>query len=287
MMELASAAYLESDAAKKAIEKAGLRLVQAGSRKVAMSELGEKGDSLVERLVSRAVTVDAQYLVVDRGDALVVAFRGSKEGADYLLDVVGSSVDAMDGRGAVHAGFRRQLDAVWPELEATLRRESKRSDPAKPIVFTGHSMGAALAVLGASRWEEGTPAGKAVHSVYGFALPASGDAAFTADYGSRLGSRTFSFINQGDLVPRLLQRLGYANPEVHVRSIARDGTLVRNPTQAQLDADLRSDLLPRKLKDLLPLCLEEHRPPYYLRRLQALAATTAAHPAGGGGWRPR
>lgn len=83
----------------------------------------------------------------DPKQALVV-FRGTEpdEVADLATDLE-LSTTKWDGDVRVHAGFDAAFESVRGAIEAWLAKHA----PLPPIV-TGHSLGAALATLAASRW---------------------------------------------------------------------------------------------------------------------------------------
>ena len=85
--------------------------------------------------------------------------------------------------------------------------------------MTGHSLGAALALLDAVYLPLHLPAGTLVHMV-GYGLPRVGNAAF-ADYVDRNGALTLKHVNnREDPIPILPGRfLGFAHPvgEVHIQ----------------------------------------------------------------------
>lgn len=125
----------------------------------------------------------------------VVVFRGTDvtETQNLLADVRFLFV-AEPGAGRVHRGFRRALDAVWPRLARALDRLPQ----GLPVWFTGHSLGAALAVLAARRH------GRA-RGVCTFGAPRVGDEAFRES----VTPRPWRIVNDGDLVTFLPPPLGY------------------------------------------------------------------------------
>jgi hypothetical protein len=75
---------------------------------------------------------------------VVVAFRGTEQDpTDIAADFKGWR-KPWDKGGSVHAGFRDAFRLIWPEIEPWLEAHSGR------LIFTGHSLGAALATLAAS-----------------------------------------------------------------------------------------------------------------------------------------
>lgn len=98
-------------------------------------------------------------IVRHTADGLVIAFPGTDSVADLLtdFDVTPTPVPAL---GRIHQGFYKAWSAISAQVE------SAAGDA--PVTFTGHSLGAALAVIaGASRMA----AGKPVQAVWGFEPP--------------------------------------------------------------------------------------------------------------------
>jgi triacylglycerol lipase len=155
--------------------------------------------------------------------AAVVAFRGTEVPGprdlarfvarlrDVARDV---EVDARlrlvpYGGGRVHGGFLGGLEEVWTALAEYLDA-LRRDRPARPVWFTGHSLGGALAVLAAERYtrelDDAPGAGGPPRAVYTFGAPAVGDAAFVAAYGA-LGVPTFRVVHHRDLIARVPLRV--------------------------------------------------------------------------------
>lgn len=145
---------------------------------------------------------NAQAYVLNTHNDCVVVFRGTEP--DDVNDIK-SDVDAImviaETMGRVHRGFKREADRLWEPLEKLLSQNHK------PIWFTGHSLGGAIATI---------CAGRCVLS----SIPANPEALFT--YGSpRVGNKRFinfvklnhyRWVNNNDLVTRLPPRwLGYCH----------------------------------------------------------------------------
>lgn len=97
----------------------------------------------------------------------VLSFRGTevKQKSDILADLEAGKNVAMAG-GKVHHGFKHELDKLWPSITETLA-----AHPGKFYV-TGHSLGAAMATIAASRVQD------RVISLVTFGSPRVGDADF-------------------------------------------------------------------------------------------------------------
>lgn len=153
---------------------------------------------------------NTQCFIARTDQFALIAFRGTtvlKPGANLTLsDIRGSANAAFDSlrdvltdasiipSHNVHLGFRTALDAVWSQIEAF---QANHRD--LPVWFTGHSLGAALAVLAANQYQ--SPVG----GVYTFGAPVIGDQNFTRNY--RLPNHTYRFVNNNDWLPKL--NIGY------------------------------------------------------------------------------
>lgn len=131
----------------------------------------------------------------DDKQMVVVAFRGTDK--DDLNDW-GFDLNAIPkqwkNRGHVHSGFADGLDEVLDQLEPELTPVKTRK------LFTGHSLGAALATLLASM--------QAPVSLYTFGSPQVGDADFVANLQRVENHR---FVDCKDLVTRLPKVFGYVH----------------------------------------------------------------------------
>ena len=172
----------------------------------------------------------AHVLIRDYGNAILVAFRGTRDPIDWRTDLeawyspVSSLFHGAPGHGCVHHGFWRAVNSIIEDLSKAMLHDW----PSRPVVFTGHSLGGALAQLTASLMPSlSLPLGSRLHSVYTFGGPRVGDAAWRDHYdgltltaenkaneerGPRssapvvavcLRGRTFRVVNQLDIVPRL------------------------------------------------------------------------------------
>ncbi|MCZ6786757.1 MAG: lipase family protein [Planctomycetota bacterium] len=146
-------------------------------------------------------STDTQLFVAGDASAVLVAFRGTQtDGLQDILTDLNVKQVAWEEGGEVHAGFKKALDAVWPEAIETI--DAFRSE-GQSLWFCGHSLGGALATLALSRHG-------AAHGLYTIGQPRVGDEAFAAAFDSKHGTRTFRYVNNRDIVPRVPMRaLGY------------------------------------------------------------------------------
>jgi triacylglycerol lipase len=151
--------------------------------------------------------VDAtQCFVTASPSEIVVCFRGTEMDAleDWLVDLDFDLIEGpLDGR--VHAGFYDALSCTWHSLDRHV--EQLQHQRSRPLWVTGHSMGAALAVLATSRW---LARRRVVSGLYTFGQPRTGDRKFARDFDFRLRPHAFRLVNRHDIVTRTPPRsMGY------------------------------------------------------------------------------
>ncbi len=134
-------------------------------------------------------------LVAHNNDLIVVAFRGTRiqDLPDILADI--SFLPELTGNGFVHSGFQKALlsAGVWDEVKAYLGNISGT----QLILFTGHSLGAALATLARRVYRD--PKGRQ-HALYTFGSPRVGDELI---YCSNYPASDYRIVNDRDVVPHV------------------------------------------------------------------------------------
>ena len=154
--------------------------------------------------------------------------------------------------GKVHQGFSRALRGAWGQVRPALE------GVAGPCLYTGHSLGAALATLAASL----TPP----RAVYTFGSPRVGDAAF-AD--SLKGIPIHRVVNQRDLVPTLPPP-GGAFGFCHVGTAHHLGPGGASDPESAEPSQPTPFLLPGKVSLAPPAFLSDHAPVNYLAAIELL-----------------
>ena len=128
-----------------------------------------------------------------------LVFRGTSNLEDFLID--GDFRLFQWDRGRVHHGFKLGIDAAWPQVLKDLGTLPGSCH----LYFAGHSLGAALATLAASR--------KRPAATYTFGSPLVGDQTFiqTVD-----AAHTFRVIDHNDLVTHVPPAIPLVFPYTHV-----------------------------------------------------------------------
>jgi Lipase (class 3) len=146
-------------------------------------------------------------LVGENADGVIVAFRGTlplswqsqASVLDWLQDLLVEPESRPNLPGKVHTGFFDATSAII----ATIADEVLRLNPAgsKRVYITGHSLGGAMASIGAYIMQ-GAPYDIRIEQIVTFASPKPGDGAFQATY-QKIFPTQIRYENYDDLVPLL------------------------------------------------------------------------------------
>lgn len=103
----------------------------------------------VEWLYMSPVGADCFFAVIRVGDLLFVVFRGSFEFKDWVHDILAwATMTALHPKwGPVHPGFYAGTDESWSIVKKFIKTTDR-------VIFVGHSLGAAHAVIGAANMVE-------------------------------------------------------------------------------------------------------------------------------------
>jgi triacylglycerol lipase len=144
---------------------------------------------------------DTECFIVHARDKTWAAlvFRGTEGLRDWLFNIDFPPVPWTTGK--VHGGFKRALEPAWPKIEPVLASLDC------PIFYAGHSLGAALATLAASR--------RPPRATYTFGSPLVGNAEFARSFD---GAPLYRVVNHLDVVATVPPPLlGYHHAgELHV-----------------------------------------------------------------------
>lgn len=174
MAKLAELAYLDGPEAKPKMKK-----------------LGYTGHKFFEN-------DGAQCHAVWNKEEYVLAFRGTEptELSDVLADLNAIPRGAMT-HGLVHSGFRGECDKLWDGIKT-----HQAMHAGKKFYITGHSLGAAMATIATSRFEEFTK----VEQLTTFGSPRVGTRSFV----KHIETHHMRYVNNNDIVTTVpLFLMGY------------------------------------------------------------------------------
>jgi hypothetical protein len=179
-------------------------------------------------LEARLISADNTQVYVAQSDEVVlVAFRGSQcpnslDGLkDWLLTNANNYLILPEGRfgtdfvaagvGArFHRGFMEALDEIWAPLYSAVDEAMRSAE--RPLWITGHSLGGALALLSAWRFERNFVA---VDAIVTFGAPMIGNQAAAQAFEKAFAAKIARYVNFEDPVPLLPSVSLVANTYVH------------------------------------------------------------------------
>lgn len=137
----------------------------------------------------------AQCHIVWNKEEIVMCFRGTEpdELSDLLADLNAIPRKSMTD-GWVHSGFRRELDKLWNQILEVYNNHKE-----KQLFICGHSLGAAMATLAASRLNS-------TIELYTYGSPRVGTRGFVKN----IKTPHYRFVNNNDVVTKVpLFLMGY------------------------------------------------------------------------------
>jgi hypothetical protein len=247
-------------------------------------------------VVNRAMLVVAAAYFVRSEDGTigVLAFRGTvpDDFINWLTDANTALTNFHYGR--VHSGFYRNVEPLWADIAATLDEAispsesaagssgngepGRRLKPLENLYITGHSLGAAMAVIAAARiytaeyldWQP------LVRGVYTYGQPCVGDKVFCDRYQREF--ELYRHVYRTDVVPHLppldVGKFRHFGTELYATRPS-DGWQVNSPPRARQALFVSAaamaalaDFFSRRLFLLrglrLPYSLEDHGPQGYI-----------------------
>jgi hypothetical protein len=148
---------------------------------------------LIQPAKSTLPVSDTRGVIAQRDGATIVAFAGTDP---LILKNWVSDFYLGRPKADVHEGFSDAAAAVWDDVKMTLIAASAAGSP---IFITGHSLGAALAVVTADRARRDL--GIAPPQVYLYGCPRVCHVGAAAAYNATFGPTTYRLVHGHDIVP--------------------------------------------------------------------------------------
>ena len=147
---------------------------------------------------SDLLPIHTRAVIAEGYGAIIVAFAGTDPliPANWITDFDVGLKFRFNERvtpPALHSGFEKAYRSVVGKVAEAL---AKRSET--PVLVTGHSMGAALAVIAADDFFSEKKLRPT--AVYAFGMPRVGDEDFAKRYNDTLGSTTYRLVHGSDVV---------------------------------------------------------------------------------------
>jgi triacylglycerol lipase len=136
------------------------------------------------------------YFLWDINNIIIIC-RGTEpsEWSDIKADVKLELVPSLDSYGEVHKGFRQSVDNIWLDLLILFKKYGKN----RKVWCTGHSLGAAMATLIATRCHQINGLPNPI--LYTFGSPKVGNKVYI-DHMNSLNIEHYRFVNNADIVTR-------------------------------------------------------------------------------------
>jgi len=133
----------------------------------------------------------AEALVCKNRDSLWIAFRGTEPSKlnDVMADLNVIKNTAKAG-GKVHGGFQKEVDDIWIHIVKILDHNDQLK-VRKDVYITGHSLGAAMATISATRYQP--------KELFTFGSPRVGGVHFIKN----IKCPHYRFMNNNDIVCRI------------------------------------------------------------------------------------
>ncbi|WP_027556677.1 lipase family protein [Bradyrhizobium sp. Cp5.3] len=135
---------------------------------------------------------DTRGITARRGRATIVAFAGTDP--LHLLNWLNDFSLGLPV-SPVHEGFRAAAAAVWDDVKVAITAALADNSP---IFITGHSLGAAIAVITADFARDELKLGNA--QIYLYGCPRAGRDVFVTPYDDAFGKTTYRLVHGSDIV---------------------------------------------------------------------------------------
>lgn len=156
------------------------------------------------------------YVFGNRFDCMIVC-RGTEPNQWNDIKADANAWTVVSEVGRVHSGFHTEVNELWPLLEQQVKENQR------PMWFSGHSLGGAMAAVCAVRCKI-SPIPSNPQAIFSFGAPRVGN----RSYSSFLKVKHYRWVNNNDIVPRVPPRwLGYRHmgQEIYINRRGRISSL--------------------------------------------------------------
>lgn len=209
---------------------------------------------------------DTQCFIANSPGAIVVSFRGSESVPDWITNL--SLYSKSRSYGSVHSGFSNAFDFVKSAVRAHLANSMTNN---RKLLFTGHSLGGALATIAGAEFHEEF----GISGIYTFGQPRVGKADFASFVASRFGQKFYRVVNDDDIVTRVPPGYEHVGTLFHLgphgeiaESLLEGANTVSSESPAMSESEFR------KLQQRLDVAHRMARTDPELSEERAVAATT-------------
>lgn len=165
-----------------------------------LSRLAYANPDVVENIVYEAGLDQCIFIARDGAEAYVfgnrfdcmIVCRGTEPNQWNDIKADANAWTIASDVGRVHSGFHTEVNELWPLLEQQIKENQR------PMWFSGHSLGGAMAAVCAVRCKI-SPIPSNPQAIFSYGAPRVGDRTYT----SFLKVKHYRWVNNNDIVPRV------------------------------------------------------------------------------------
>lgn len=178
-----------------------------------------------------SVDVDAEAVLFDCKDFAIVVWRGSTSVGDWLrnFDIRLTDFTVRNVEGRVHQGFINHTELGWTKIRDLLM-PILEAEPDKQVVFAGHSLGGASALVSAILFERDMDDDSRTNCIITFGQPRCFDETICRhiDRTYKNSNRYWRYTHNNDIIPFIPKR-PYSDAGVNMYITAGGDKIIVEP----------------------------------------------------------